>query len=214
MGLHARIGDGCVVIDTHAWLQQRTAGTLPALTRDLRSWATRASAANPVLTDWKDLVPAWRAARCLPSPDPTDPGDPAVINHVGTRLDISLWIARMLTPGHGRIAVIRLDDDPPEVYADTVTDTADWYDADTVDIACPAGHGWTWRTGRELITADGSFATLTTVFGPNLDAPFSQCGDCQAYRTRHRMTPCPCDGTPWIICPVCGRRCDVELPSL
>ena len=21
------------------------------------------------------------------------------------------------------------------------------------------------------------------------------------------------DGTPWIVCPVCGRRCDVELPT-
>ena len=109
--------------------------------------------------------------------------------------------------------MIGIDHDPPTVYADTCTDPGDWFDADTVNIHCPTGHGWAWRTGRELVTADGSFTTLTAVFGPDPHAPFTPCPDCTAHQHDRRTTRCGCDRTPWIICPTCGRRCDVELPT-
>jgi hypothetical protein len=81
-----------------------------------------------------------------------------------------------------------------------------------VQVFCPNGHGWWWRTGRELLTADLTFTTLTAVFGANLDAPFSRCRVCDAYDTGRRSHPCGCDATPWIVCPTCEQRCDVELP--
>jgi hypothetical protein len=212
MGTHARIENGYISIDTTAWLEQRTAGQVTELTDDLRSWGARTLTWDRSLRGWVDLVPLWRLARGYVSPDPADPGDPAILAHAGTRLDAEVWIARMLTPSHGRVAVVRRDDDPPVVFTDT-SETADWYDADTVQISCPNGHGWWWRTGRELLTAEGSFTTLTMVWGANLDAPFSRCRVCNAYDTGRRSAPCGCDGTPWIICPTCDQRCDVELPA-
>ena len=58
-----------------------------------------------------------------------------------------------------------------------------------------------------------SFTTLTVVFGPNLDAPFTPCPTCIASAAGQRSEPCGCDGAPWIVCPVCGHRCDVDLPT-
>jgi hypothetical protein len=210
MGNHARIESGRISIDTLAWLEQRTAGTIDHLTDDLHTWATQTRTSIPGPQHWLELTLGWRRHRGFTGPDP---GDPGVIAHTGTRLDADLWIARSITPHDGPIAVIRINDDPPVVHTDHVTDSGDWYDADTVDIGCPNGHGWTWRTGRELLDADGSFTTLTVVFGPNLDAPFSTCPTCQAHQLGQRTEPCGCDGTPWIICPTCGQRCDVELPE-
>jgi hypothetical protein len=215
MGTHARIDAGWIAIDARAWLDQRTGGPILDLTAALRAaWAARARFTNPQPPDWTDLVPRWLTDHRYPSPDPADPDGLQVITHAGTRLDADLWIARATTPNHGPIAVVLINDDPPGVYADTAGDLADWYDADTVDIVCPNGHGWTWRTGRELITADrGAFTTVTVVFGTDLDAPFRPCPHCQAHRLGGRPDPCGCDGTPWIICPTCGARCDVELPD-
>ena len=109
--------------------------------------------------------------------------------------------------------MVGINHDPPVVYADACTDSWDWFDADSVDITCPAGHGWTWRTGRELVTQDGSFSSITLVFGPDLDAPFTPCPACTAAHEGGQGGSCGCDGTPWIVCPICGRRCDVELPT-
>ncbi|HEX2810519.1 MAG TPA: hypothetical protein VHN80_30520 [Kineosporiaceae bacterium] len=212
MGTHARIESDYVSIDALAWLDQRTAGTIPELTTDLQAYGARARTTDSGLYHWVDIALAWRRLREFNSPDAGDPGDAGVIAHVGTRLDAELWIARAVAPGYGRIVIVLFNDDLPVVYTDTVTDSGDWYDADTVDISCPNGHGWTWRTGRELIDAGGSFTTLTVVFGVDLNAPFSPCPQCEAHRLARRPDPCRCDRTPWIICPACGGRCDVELP--
>jgi hypothetical protein len=236
MGTHARIENGFISIDTAAWLEQRTGGPLDDLTGDLRTRAARhhpqADPATPAATDqggddgrrddgpvpldgyvWRQAVLAWCAARGHGSPDPTDPlAGPLVIAHEGTRLDREVWLALAETPDGCRIAVVQCNDDVPVVYADAVGDTGDWFDADTVQIGCPNGHGWLWRTGRELLTADGSFTTLTVVFGPNLDAPFSRCRVCEAFDAGRRAAPCGCDGVAWIVCPVCSGRCDVHLP--
>jgi len=224
MGTHARIGNGFILIDACAWLDQRVAGPRPDLTRDLHDWATQRPGATADVAasrpprlgryGWQQAVLAWCDARGHAGPDPSDPlAGPELISHEATRLDRDLWVARALTPDGHRIVVVQTEDDAPTVHDDHVTDSARWYDADTVDISCPNGHGWTWRSGRELLTADGSFTTLTVVFGPNLDAPFSRCGDCQAYDLGRRSTSCRCDRSPWIVCPTCGQRCDVELTS-
>jgi hypothetical protein len=170
---------------------------------------------------WGKTVLDWCTDRGYFSPEPcVDPKvGPSVLTHEGTRLDSDLWIARAIAGAWGPVAVV-IPLSPtghatitPVVYADTARDSGYWYDADSVEIACPNRHGWLWRTGRELVTTDGDFATLTTVFGPDLDAPFTRCPDCVAVEQGHRDQPCGCDRSAWIVCPTCGARCDVELPS-
>jgi hypothetical protein len=217
MGKHARVEPGgYLTIDTSAWLAQRTGGPDDELTADLHTWiAIHTDTGEPVTDptrpppgrDWPLAARTWCAhhGHELPEPD--------LIVHVETRLDAEVWVLRAVTAERYRIAVVGINHDPPAVYAESCTDPGEWFDADSVDISCPAGHGWTWRTGRELVTADGCRTTLTAVFGPNLDAPFSPCPACTAHHLGQRQQPCPCGGTPWIVCPTCQRRCDVELPT-
>jgi hypothetical protein len=224
MGAHARIGPGDqVTIHTAAWLEQRTGGVIEELSTDLRTWAATHEdiidvssdvisgpvRGGPAAGDWLLAARAWCRVRGYECPEPD------FIVHVGTRLDVeTLWILRAVAAHWQRIAIVGIDHDTPRVYADTCHDTGTWFDADSVDIHCPDGHGWTWRTGRELLTRDGDWTTLTMLFGPSLDAPFTGCGDCTAYRHGEREQPCPCDRTRWILCPTCGRRCDVELTPI
>jgi hypothetical protein len=217
MGKHARIEpDGHVRIDVAAWLARRTGGPDEDVTADLRQWAaTHDDNGEPVpdadqanlRRDWLSAVRTWCQHRRH------DLAEVDRILHRGTRLDADVWILRATVRRSYRIAVVGINNDPPTVYSDSCTDSGDWFEADTVDISCPNGHGWTWRTGRELVTANGKFSTLTMIFGTNLDAPFSTCPTCTAHQLGQRDQPCGCDGTPWIICPVCGQRCDVELPT-
>jgi len=225
MGAHARIGNGVISIDTAAWLDRRTTGPLDDLTGDLHRWAAarpRHSTDAPATTGpprlsrdaWRQTVVDWCTARGHTSPDPTDPlAGPIVVAHEGTRLDRDLWLALSVTPDGCPIVVVQIEDDAPTVYVDATRELADWVDADTVQIVCPNGHGWWWRAGRALFTADGRPNTLTAVFGANLDAPFTRCAVCAAFDQGRRSIPCGCDGTPWIVCPLCGRRCDVDLPG-
>jgi hypothetical protein len=218
MGRHARIEPGgYIAIDHAAWLEQRTGGPDPDLTGDLTAWATHHTDTGepvapdhaPLARDWPTVARAWCTARGHETPEPD------FLAHVGTRLDADVWVLRATTTGRFTIAVVGIDHDPPTVYAEVPhLDPWEWFDADSVDICCPGGHGWTWRTGRELVTGDeGAFTTLTVVFGPTLDSPFTPCPDCTAHRLGQRAAPCGCDGTPWIVCPTCGTRCDVELPT-
>jgi hypothetical protein len=227
MGTHARIEFDHITIDSTAWLGQRTGGPLDDLTHDLRTWAAAAvpcahSVDSAATARWQQAVLDWCSARGYFSPEPcaAPKAGPTVLTHEGTRLDTDLWIARAIAGRWGPVAVVlplvstRHDTIAPVVYADTATDSGYWYDADTVEIGCPRGHGWLLRTGREMVTACGDFATVTTVFGLGLDAPFTRCPDCAAVEQGHRDQLCGCDRSAWILCPTCGTRCDVELPSL
>lgn len=227
MGEYARITPtGAVLIDAAAWITARTGGILTDLTERLHGWARHHhdEAANPATTadrrdargpgaGWPGLARAWceHAGHRV--------GEPGLVVHQGTRLDTSVWILPAAAnsvgdggPGAGRIAVVGTSDHPPVVYVDATTDPWAWCDADTVTITCPTGHWWVWRSGRELLTSDSRPVTLTGVFGVSLDAPFSPCPDCAALQLGQRAVPCGCDGAPWIVCPVCGRRCRLGPP--
>jgi hypothetical protein len=211
MGRHARIEIDRIVIDTTAWLEQRTAGPLPGLTRQLRAWAR---AHRPDGAEWPEAVLAWCAAHGYRGPDRTDQAGPLVIHHELTRLDADLWLACARHPTRGRFVVVQRDDREPRIYTDyTTREIADWDDADSVDIACPRGHGWTWLTGTTLLDGQGSFTCLSAVFGTDPDAPFTGCPHCAAFRHGQRARPCGCDRSSWITCPACGARCDAELPA-
>ena len=77
--------------------------------------------------------------------------------------------------------------------------------------ALPSSRPWprvaSWQLASHRVT------TLTVVFGANLDAPFTTCPTCTSHQLGQRAEPCGCDGAPWIVCPTCGGRCDVELPT-
>jgi hypothetical protein len=205
---------GYLVIDTSAWIGARTGGRLPDLTADLHEWAQAAVCPGPEPEvdgrngprAWQATVRAWCEARGY------RPAGVGVIEHAESRLDAAVWVLPAVTAGGQRIVVVGINHDPPSVHTDTSPDTWAWCDPDSVVIACPGGHAWTWRAGRELITAAGRPTTLTVVFGPGLDAPFSLCPQCAAHQLGHSRAPCGCDRTPWIVCPVCGQRCHLTLP--
>jgi len=202
MGKNAWIRPGAyITINTAAWLEQRTRGPDENLTEDLHAWAARTSTQGR--RRWREAAYAWCCTRGY------DLNDSSRITHTGTRLEASIWILRATVGARYRIAVVGLNHDAPTVYADTCHDPWDWFDADSIDIICPSGHGWTWGTGRELRTRRGNRTTLTLVFGPDLGAPFTPCPRCSS----HRVGTCGCDGAPWILCPICGRRCDVDLAA-
>ena len=220
MGDYARITPtGGVLVDADAWIAARTGGVRTDLTYQLRRWARhhQPETANAVAGSpggWPVLATTWSehaGHRVV---------EPGLVVHDRTRLDTSVWIlpAVITTGGDdagvdgGRMVVVGTGRDLPIVYVDATCDPWAWCDADTVTITCPAGHWWTWRSGRELLTSTGRPATLTGVFGPNLDAPFSSCPDCAAFELGHRPSSCGCDGVPWIVCPACGRRCHLGPP--
>jgi hypothetical protein len=232
MGDYARITPtGGVLIDTRAWLAARTGGVQADLTDQLHTWARHhlhevsTSTGRPHVAEVADLASStatprtgWPVlARTWCEHAGHQVGEPGLIVHQRTRLDTGVWVLPATTndgdgEGGGRVAVIGTGDHPPVVYVDTTTDPWAWCDADAVTITCPAGHWWVWRSGRELLTAAGRPATLTGVFGTNLEAPFSSCPTCSEHRLGRRAAPCRCDGTPWIVCPVCGQRCRLSPP--
>jgi hypothetical protein len=213
VGTHVRIHPGgFITIDTSAWIARLTGDPDTNLTDDLRTWQETLStpvAGTIPIQDPATVAWAWCHARGR------DIAWPGVIRHDATRLDARIWILRATAARHYPIAVIGLDAGAAShvtVYADTCRNTGAWIDADSVDIRCPAGHGWTWAGGRKLITAQGDVTNITRVFGTDFDAPFTTCPECERARSASRPHGCGCDATPWIICPICGRRCDVELP--
>ena len=220
MGKHAWITpDGSVTVSTKAWLQQRVDGRLPELTGHLRRWANRHTpegeprkpellpgATLRTTADWVATTRAWAEAT------DSQEAEPDVIVHQGTRLDTNLWIVRVTNPARRRLAVVGVNPHPPAVYGDSCASVMDWSDI-SVDILCGNGHSWTWRHGRELLTADLAFTTITRVFGQHGDTPFTPCPTCPPAAVGRAIT-CGCDGTPWIRCPTCGNRCDIELSAL
>jgi hypothetical protein len=207
---------GYLVIDVGAWVALRTGGIEPDLTADLHEWTRQSAQDAPGDRDGPDRPQPnqdWTQAACAWCEDRGHQlRGPGVIVHAETRLDAHVSVLLASTPDVLRLAVVGINHDPPTVHLDTAPDPWWWCDANSVVITCPGGHSWTWQSGREVLTGDGRPATLTTVFGPSLDAPFTICADCTAFHLGSRKTPCDCDRSPWIVCPTCAQRCRVHLP--
>jgi hypothetical protein len=216
---------GSPVIHTAAWLALRTRGVHEGLTRDLHTWARRhhlrttpGNLNNPAERAWAELATTW----CRESHYGLTAS--SLIVHTASRLDAEIWVLPAATIDGRRIVIVGIEARSPTIYADGCRDSWAWRDADSLVITCPMGHGWTWRTGRELLTTTGRATTLTAVFGSDLDAPFTTCPTCAGVITHpdeDRSTDheddgarvCGCDRDPWIVCPACGQVCTLTLPT-
>ena len=206
--------DGAISISTTAWIAHRSRGIHTALTEDLHRWGRRPTRCRLTRrpnrpsrrpNHWPDLAQAWCLARRHRI------RRPGLIVHAHTRLDTRLWVLPAATADGRDIAVIGHAHRPPTVHADGCPDPWTWHDADSVRITCPTGHAWTWSTGRELLTSAGLATTVSAVFGPDLDAPFTPCPTCRDTSTD--QAACRCDHEPWITCPICGHPCTLTLPD-
>ncbi len=195
---------GHIRIDTRGWLAQRVGAEHTELTAALGDWGHLDQATGYPSRDWMTRAELWCTAREYLVSE----GFPVTHDHPWLSREVSILLA---SAGEiGPIAIVSIDGSRPTIYADITTDEGYWYQVDSVDIVCAGGHRWTWH-GRDLVGTDGHTSTVTQMFGDHPGSPFTPCPECLAYDNDETDTPCPNPGADVIICPDCGRRCDLTL---
>lgn len=206
-----RIEAGYHIIDTQAWVRQRTSAPVADLTTALTEFCD-----HPVFDDLhihldtSARMQLWAAARGWnTSPD-------ATYHHTHDELDehVSIVLATGPDPDRCAYALVQVGHDDPDVYLDLTTDDDYWTQVEPVDIVCPAGHRWTWLDQYEMLDDTGTYLTFRDVFGSTPGAPYAQCRDCLAYDDGERDTPCDCESQHTIYCPTCDQRCRLELTAV
>jgi hypothetical protein len=201
---------GYYLIDTTAWLDQRTGTHHEQHSNDLQDFVgcdvfdeyTPSMDIDARLRLWCAAC-GWQVAEGAP------------IYHDDECLTTAVSIVLAATPPGPSVealALVSVDGGAPQVYTDVTTDDGSWLDAKSIEIACPAGSSWTWDGGAYLIIADGAEQRLTTVFGLGMPV-ISRCRDCAAFDDGTTDQMCPCPGVA-IYCPDCGQRCRVALPEV
>lgn len=201
--------DSYYLIDTRAWLGQRTGACHATTTTTLQAFTgCDVFDEYPPAMDIAARMQLWCAANGLIV------GDGAVIEHDSQTLTRQVTIVLAATPGPrpDAVALVSVNGGAPEVYADVTTDEGYWRDCTTIEIACTGGLYWTWDGGAYLHTADGTEQRVTTVFGPGVPV-ISRCRDCAAFDDGTTASGCPCSGVV-IYCPDCGDRTRVRLPEV
>ena len=201
--------DSYYLIDTQAWLDQRT-GTHHADKSSSLQTFTGCDVFDQYQPsmDITGRLQLWCAANNLTV------GDGAVIDHDSQTLTqaVTIVLAATAGPRPDALALVSVDGGAPEVYADITTDEGYWNDATTIEIACTGGLYWTWDGGAFLHTADGTQQRITTVFGVGVPV-ISRCRACAAFDEGTTDFMCPCPGVV-IYCPGCGDRARVRLPDV
>ena len=128
--------DSYYLIDTRAWLDQRTGAHHVTTSTDLQTF-TRCEVFDqyqPAM-DIAARMRLWCAANRLVV------GDGAVIEHDSHALTrpVTIVLAATADPRPAAFALVSVDGGPPEVYADITTDVGYWHDATTIEIACTGG---------------------------------------------------------------------------
>jgi hypothetical protein len=204
-----RIEHGYHLIDTRAWVAQRTGETLPELTEALREFADHPAFGqyHPQM-DTAARMQLWAAARGWTSSEETS------YYHDHDCLTQPISIVLAADPHRCAYALVQVGTNASEVLADLTTDDAYWGQVSPVDIVCPGGHRWTWLDHTSLLDNTGTYLPFTTVFGRDRGAPYAECRDCLAYDNGDRDELCPCDNRWTIYCPTCGQRCGLELTDV
>lgn len=199
--------DSYYLIDTRAWLEQRTGAQHVTTSTDLQTF-TRCEVFDqyqPAM-DIAARMRLWCAANRLVVG--------AVIDHDSRTLTqpVTIVLAATCGPRPDAFALVSVDGGPPEVYADITTDEGYWRDGTTIEIACTGGLSWTWNGGAYLHTGDGAKQRLTKVFGLGVPV-IGRCRDCTAVDDVATEATCRCLGVA-IYCPDCGQRARVRLPQV
>ncbi|GAA0475537.1 hypothetical protein Aca07nite_84430 [Actinoplanes capillaceus] len=197
------------LIDTRAWLDQRTGAHQSAYSTRLQDFVR-----CDVFDDYQPSMDVaarmrlWCAAHGYPV------SDGAVIEHDDACLTKPVTLVLTTTTGMPRqaLALVSIDGASPEVYADNTTDEGYWLAATTVQISCPAGHCWAWDGDRYLYAADGTETAVSQLFGRDVSV-ISPCRGCAAFDDGATEQMCPCSGYA-VYCPACDRRCQVTLPDI
>jgi hypothetical protein len=198
----ARIEFDYIAINTNLWIAAHVGDKIQDLTDLFEAFDTALSEVRHVGAISAELFitarvgPGWRTA------------EHAIITSArgGTvNLTDDIVIYRYADPVYGDVALIATEDHGFTgrftAYPDSCTDPADWYDFHDVEIHCPAGHSWTLRAG-ELIDAEGSAHRVEEVF-PSRDVVTTDLDlDSASY------------GEARILCPTCGRHCELATPHL
>jgi hypothetical protein len=204
-----RIEPGYHIIDTDAWVRQRTSATLADLTAALHEFTD-----HPVFGDYHPQMDTsarmqlWCAARDWTTSEET------TYHHDQDCLSEPVSIVLATDPDRSAYALVQVGHDAPDVYLDLTTDTDYWLQVEPVDIICPAGHRWTWLDHTSLLDEAGNYIQFTDLFGHAPGAPYADCRDCLAYDDDERDEPCPCDDRHTIYCPTCEQRCRLELTGV
>jgi len=208
---------GYYLIDTSAWLDQRTGAHQPEYSSLLQDFVR-----CDVFDDYRPTMDTaarmqlWCAAHGLQL------GDGATIEHDDPCLTKPVTIVLAATTAFPRqsLALVSIDSGTPQVYADVTTDEGYWRYVATVEITCPAGHRWSWDGGGRPMwyvdRPDGPVPTPTTLhamFGDLPHAPYARCRDCAAFDDGHTDAMCPCSGTA-IYCPICQQPSQAALPEI
>lgn len=203
------IEDGYHLIDTDAWVRQRTGEPVPELTDALGEFL-----AHPVFADYHPRIDTtarmqlWCAARGWTT------GEETTVCHDHSCLREPVSIVLATDPDRAAYALVQVGTDTPQVLADLTTDEGYWYQVESVDIVCAGGHRWTWTDHTSLLDQTGHFLRLADLFGCHRGAPYAECRDCLAYDDGGRDEPCLCDNRYTIYCPTCGQRCRLELTDV
>jgi hypothetical protein len=209
-----RIEHGYHLIDTHAWVRQRTSEPLDGLTDALREF-TR----HPVFGQYQPQMDTsarmhlWCAARGWTTSEET------TYYHDQSSLSepMSVVLATSAGTDTDRVAyaLVQVGGDAPEVLRDLTTDADYWLQVDPVDIVCPAGHRWTWLDHTCLLDERGTYIPFGQLFGrDDPGAPYAECRDCLAYDNGEHDELCPCGSRYTIYCPTCDQRCRLQLAAV
>ena len=197
------------VIDTEAWLRQRTGAHDRQASSQVQDFAGCA-----VFDDYAPRMGTaarmqlWCAARGW------QVAEGAPIEHDDACLSKPVTIVLAATAGLSRtaVALVSVDGGAPQVYADLTTDEGYWLSSSTIQISCPGDHVWSWDGNRDLLAADGTEHRVNALFGPSRSV-ISRCRQCEAFDdgATDDMCLCPCFA---VYCPTCGQRCRVGLPEI
>lgn len=208
-----RIEHGYHLIDTGAWVRQRTGKPLAQLTDALREFAR-----NPVFAQYHPQMDTgarmqlWCAARGWTTSEESS----FYHDHDWLTEPVSIVLAVDSSDPAGRAAyaLVQVGDDAPQVYLDVTTDDGYWLQVEPVDIVCPGGHRWTWLDHTCLLDQAGTYIQFVDLFGRRPGAPYAECRGCLAYDDGDRDEPCPCESRYTIYCPTCDQRCRLELTDV